>query len=361
MDGRWAITHDFMFELGGAERVTALIAHRVLPGARVVAFGGNAEIANELEIDVEFLSSKYTFANFRALSMQELLPFRRRRVSADCLLHSSYAFAHHIRPKNRPATEVVYCHSPVRQLWSGREMYTEHLSPFLRAPVTKFMGVAAAVDRRRAGEMDQYIATGSTVADRIRRHYGRTADAVIPPPIDKRFFDHPLSEKVPKRHIVWMGRVVEPYKKLTLLIEAMRYTDARLTVIGDGRDLNGVRGIAPANVEFLGRMETEALIPIVADADALVFPGADDFGMTVVEAMALGTPVLAYAQGGARDTVIEGINGAFFWIQEPQSLASEIDRVLGMTWVPESVRASVFGFHEDEFVRLLRRQLLDEG
>lgn len=305
-DADWTIAHDYFFQLGGAERVTATLATRAYPNARVVARSGDDRVLYELGITsrTEFDGVGYRASNYRQRSLLSPLELMARRPVDGHLLSSSYAFAHHRRATGK---HVVYCHSPLRQIWSGEDLYASSSRRF-RLGMRPLLTGLRRLDVAAAKRADAYIATNKVVAGRIRQSYNIEPAAVIPPPVSDVFFrERPET----KDFFVWAGRIVEPYKRLSLVIEAFRENGAQLIVAGEGRDRARLEANAPANVRFVGHLDAAALSRMFAESRGLIFPSEDDFGMVPLEAMASGTPVLAWAGGGALESVVPG-TGLFF-------------------------------------------------
>ncbi|WIB78037.1 glycosyltransferase [Curtobacterium sp. MCPF17_002] len=342
----WSVSHDFFFQLGGAERVSTHLAAAV-DTDDVFAIAGDPAVEAQLGlIGTRHVGGPgYTPRNYRMRSLSRpVLDLVRRRIPGN-VISSSYAFAHHVRADG---AHVVYCHSPLRQIWSGRDLYGGRalaaVAPALRA-----------LDRRAARRADGYIATNQVVADRIRRFYDVEPLAVVPPPVDDAFAraGRPAVER--GAEIVWAGRIVEPYKQLGLLLEAMRdLPDVTLVVAGDGRDRERLQATAPANVRFLGAVGTETLADLYAGAALVVFPSEDDFGMVPIEAMTAGAPIVAFRGGGAVETVTDGYSGVFFDEHTTESLRAGIVRGLGLRWDHEAISADAARWSASAFARRVR-------
>jgi glycosyltransferase involved in cell wall biosynthesis len=290
-----------------------------------------------------------TEANYRQLAPVYAPVLAGLRPLRGNVLASSYAFAHHVRCTGK---HVVFCHSPLRQIWSGIDDYRQRVSLrtglALRA-VTPFLRF---LDRRAALRAHLYIATSSVVHSRLNRYYGLSATPIIPPPIDTVAF-RPDASPSERDYYLWAGRIVEPYKRLSLVVEAFAKVGARLLVAGSGRDEQHLRAIAPSNVTFLGEVPTPQLAELYRSARALIFPSTDDFGMVPLESMASGTPVIAHRSGGALDTIVEGVTGTFFDSASPESLVAAIDRFEAHTWDTERIVAHANEFSEPRFIERL--------
>lgn len=346
----WSISHDFFFQLGGAERVTSHLASAV--GAEdVFAIAGDPAVESALGLHaVRHVGGVgYTERNYRFRSLARPVQDLVRRPVAGNVLSSTYAFAHHVRAEG---AHLVYCHSPLRQVWSGQDLYGSSASG--RALVA-IAPVLRALDRAAARRADGYVATNRVVADRIRRFYGVEPLAIVPPPVDAAFTraGRPTVER--GAEIVWAGRVVEPYKQLGLLIETMRdLPDVSLVVAGDGRDRGRLQAGSPANVRFLGAVGTEALADLYARAALVVFPSEDDFGMVPIEAMTAGAPIVAFRAGGAVETVTDGCSGVFFDEPSPTSLRRAIVRALHTDWDHAAISADAARWSAEAFAARIR-------
>lgn len=311
---RVIISHDFMETYGGAERVTAEMA-LVFPDAPVVAILGRREVAARMKVEDRFRSilppRPLLLRDYRYLTpVLGALTDRVRLPEADVVLSSSYAFAHRLRSRN-DAPRVCYCHSPLRFAWSMTERYREELAKGgVRGRA--FDALAAMMrrsDRRSAQPIHEYLTQSPFTAEQIERFYGREA-AVIGAPVDCRLF-HP-TESPPEDYYLFCGRVIEPYKQLGIVIEAFRRLGSRLVVAGDGPDRERLAASAPPNVEFVGHVGDDVLVPLMQRCQALIFPSRDDFGLLPVEVMACGRPVIAYGGGGSLYTSVPGVTGELF-------------------------------------------------
>ncbi|OWY60611.1 hypothetical protein B7486_68255 [cyanobacterium TDX16] len=142
-----------------------------------------------------------------------------------------------------------------------------------------------------------------------------------------------------------------PYKRVDLALAAFEQLGSPLVVAGTGRQVDELRAAAPPNARFVGRVEDDELPALLAGARSLVFPGVEDFGITPVEAMAAGTPVVAYGRGGVLDTVTDGESGVLFHEQTPEALAAAVRRAEAEAWDRRAISASTRRFAEDRFVR----------
>lgn len=311
----WTVAHDYLFHDGGAELVTRHIGRDLLPGSDLLYLAGSSILANSM---TDGRQRRLLPLNLSEKSYRYLVPAMPALVAAQPpidgnLLASSYAFVGGLRAVGK---KVIYCHSPLRQIWSGRTSYASTGPLLERSAVLAFGPLLRRFDVQAARSADLLVSTSRAVQARAERYYGIQSPIVAPPFDDDLFF---YSEG-PKRDFVWTGRITEPYKRLSLVIEAFRsLPDRVLTVVGDGRDRERLERLSPANVRFVGWLPREAIARVYQEASAVIFSSEDDFGIVPVEAMATGTPVIALGRGGAVDTVLEGETGIFF--NEPTAAA----------------------------------------
>jgi glycosyltransferase involved in cell wall biosynthesis len=274
----------------------------------------------------------------------------RKLPEADVLLTSSYAFAHGLSTRNA-APQLCYCYSPLRFAWSMTGDYEDTwaqrtpLKPAFRA-VTAGM---RAMDRSAAKRVDRYVAESRFIADQLADAYGINPD-VIHPPVDCELFT-PSEQPGHDDYFLFSGRLVEPYKRPGLVIEAFRGSGRRLLIAGDGPAYKQLRAQAGPEVEFLGRLQDDELVPAMQRAAATVFPSVDDFGLIPVESMACGRPVLAFAGGGALETVVAGETGEFFTEPTVACLREALDRFDPDSYDPAAIRAHAEKWDKPRFQR----------
>ena len=337
------VTHDFMETYGGAERVTQEIA-AAFPDAPVVALLGRPAVARRMRVEDRFRSlvapRPGVLRRYRLLApVWGALAERAELPEADVVVSSSYAYAHRLRTPDR-APNVCYCHSPLRFAWSMTDGYRDRWAP--TAPAARAFELVAAgarrADRRAAQEVHTYLTQSPFTAEQIQRFYARRAE-VIGAPIDCDTFRPADRATPPGEHFILVGRLVEPYKKVGVAVQAFRRLGRRLLIAGDGPALRELRAGAPPNVEFLGALEDEPLAELMRGCAAAVFPSRDDFGLVPLEVMACGRPVLAYNGGGGRYTVRPGVTGELFGPQTPDALVAAVEAFDPDAYDPAVIRA----------------------
>jgi glycosyltransferase involved in cell wall biosynthesis len=356
---RVVIAHDFMETYGGAERVTADLA-AAFPDAEVVAVLGRREVARRMGVADRFRSlmppEPTLLRHYRMLA--PVLPTMLDRVrlpDADVLLSSSYGFAHRLRTANR-APHVCYCHSPLRFAWSMTDSYRDRWArgDLAGRAFDAFAAGMRASDRRAADRVDAFLTQSPFTATQIRRFYGREAEVVGAPVDCDRFRP---SSAPPGEHFLLSGRLVEPYKRVSIAIEAFRRLPHRLLIAGDGPALPELRAAAPRNVEFLGHLEDDALVEAMQGCAAALFPSRDDFGLVPVEVMACGRPVLAYAGGGAVHTVVPGVTGELFAAQTADAVVAAVRAFDPSAYDANAIRAHAERWDRGRFLTRVRRSV----
>lgn len=218
---------------------------------------------------------------------------------------------------------VCYCHSPMRYVWDMYHEYKKHLSwpkRLLAAPIMNYMRIWDVASSRYP---DVIVANSNFVARRIKKFWGRDSFVVHPPVAVDDFTPNPSEQR--QDFYLLFGELVS-YKRADLAINAFSYPgcERKLVVIGDGEQKAALQKIAGPNVAFLGRQPLPVVKDYLANCKALIFPGLEDFGIVPVEALASGTPVIAYARGGVLDTIKDGLSGVFFHNQTEEDLLAAI-------------------------------------
>jgi len=290
----------------------------------------------------------------RVRDYRALLPLYPRAVRQfdlrgfDLVISSSHAVAKGVDARGLP--HLCYCHTPMRYVWDRFDDY------FPRGAKRLLARPLAASLRRwdvaSSAGVTRFVANSRFVAERIRRFYDRDAD-VIHPFVDDAFLRAPLAEAREDYHVVVSALV--PYKRVELAVEAAEASGRRLVVIGGGPLLPALSRRSGPNVQFLGNVSRDVIVDRVGAARSLILPGVEDFGIVPLEAMALGTPVVALGEGGVRDSVVPGATGIFFDAPKVNSLNRALDEAEARHWDRAAIRAHAATFSRERF----HRQLLD--
>ncbi len=295
-------------------------------------------------------------------SFLEKLPFGRRFYQAylpliplaiksfdlknfDMIISSSSAFAKGIKtPKN--SLHICYCHTPTRYLWNDTCLYLEELpySEPVKKIILKIFPYLRKWDIKAANSPQFLIANSKTVKERIGRYYGRLADIIYPPVNAKNFY---ISNKLGNYFLIG-GRLVS-YKRFDLAIETFNRLGLPLKIFGVGREYKKLKSMVKKNIEFLGAVSETEKAKLLSETLAFLYPQEEDFGLTAVEAMASGRPVIAFAKGGALETVIPGVTGELFSDQTWEALAYAVFRFKPKNYNPEAIRNFALQFDKEVF------------
>lgn len=319
-----ALVHDYLNQYGGAERVLDEL-HAIWPEAPVYTS----------IYEPSRMPAAYGQWDIRPSALNRL-PFARRKHQAllfllpqafesfdlddyDLVVSSSSGFAHGVL--TRPQTlHVCYCHSPPRFLWDYHHYArSEGLGRAARFVVSTSLPRLRVWDRVAADRADAWVSTSRLVRGRIDRFYSKPS-TVIPPPVDVSRF---TVGHEPGGYFLMLMRLVG-WKRPSIAVEACTRLGLPLVVAGDGRDLPELKRMAGPTVRFVGRANDAQMRELYRDCRALILPSEEDFGITPLESMAAGRPVIAYGSGGVLDTVVPGETGAFFEAQTADSLAEAL-------------------------------------
>jgi glycosyltransferase involved in cell wall biosynthesis len=180
--------------------------------------------------------------------------------------------------------------------------------------------------------VDYFIANSKNVQRRIKRYYGRDSEVIYPPLNYEKFKVRPAED-----FYMSVGQL-NPYKKVDLAVRAFNESGKQLVVIGDGPQVKQLKKITNSNIILMGKQPDDVLIDYYSRCKAFIFPGEEDFGITPLEAMACGKPVIAYSKGGALDTVVERKTGIFFHEPTESSLLDAVSTSEKINWDGERIR-----------------------
>lgn len=352
---RVALAHDYLNQYGGAERVLEDL-HVLYPDAPVhTSIYWPARMSPEIrsmQIRTSFMQSlPGVLSHHQPYLMAYPLAFESFDFSGyDLVISNSSAFCKGI--VTTPQTlHVCYCLTPMRWVWGYRAyVQREKLGRTARAILPFAISQLRSWDVATAQNVDRFVAISRAVAARIRKYYRREADVIYPPVNCGSFSPQPGKEQ---DYFLVVSRLI-PYKRIDLAVDACTQLRLPLKIVGSGgRDEAALRARAGSTVEFLGRVSDEALRDLYARCRAFLFPGEEDFGIAPLEANASGRPVVAFAGGGALDTVVDGQTGVLFHEQTVASLADALRRFQTLAWDPSALRA-----HAETFdTRVFRERL----
>jgi len=322
-----ALVYDRVNKWGGAERVL-LALHELFPDAPLYTSVHNpqkASWAKVFDVRSSFLQ-KFPLAS----SMHEAYPYLMPSVfesfsfdEYDLVISITSEAAKGIITKPK-TMHLCYCLTPTRYLWSGYEDYFSHpLLRFISKPIVSYLKYW---DKKAAQRPDVYVAISQEVKKRIKTYYNRDSEVIYPPvtlSTKKKLSAH--EEKEP--YFLVVSRLV-PYKHVELAVRVCTKLNLNLKIIGAGSQEAALRTIAGPTIELLGSLTDTDVIRYYSGSYALIFPGKEDFGLTVLEAQKFGKPVIAYKDGGALETIIEGKTGTFFYPQTEKGLEKTLKRFI---------------------------------
>ncbi|MEO8166637.1 MAG: glycosyltransferase [bacterium] len=352
---RIAIVHEWLTGMRGGEKCVEALCE-VFPEATLFTLvhvkGSVSPTIERMPIRTSFIQH-LPFAGKRYRHYLPLFPsaiesFDLRQF--DIVISSNHAVAKGV--KTKPGTlHICYCHTPMRYIWNlyGDYFSSKQAGLLTRLGMKVFLNYLRRWDVRTANNPHYFIANSHNVQERIKQIYGRESD-VIYPPVDTSLFQ--LSPSQGDYFLIVSAFV--PYKRIDLAIEAFNITGDKLVIVGSGPDDERLRSMAKANIEFHGWQHDEKLKQYYAACRALVFPGEEDFGIVPLEAMASGKPVIAFAKGGALETVIDRDDlktGVLFGEQTSASLEDAIRRCKNTAFSPEQLRAHALSFDREVYKR----------
>jgi glycosyltransferase involved in cell wall biosynthesis len=358
---RIAVVHDYFTQLGGAEKVAEEL-FRILPGASLlstVALGEcMPDALKNVDIDTSWMQQAPGIAKYYRLYFL-LYPLAIRSLDLsgyELIVSSSSGYAKGIRTR-WDALHVCYCHTPMRWVWDlDRYSQRETMSAGVKAILPQLISWLRRWDEAASRQPDHFIANSRTVAERIKVIYKRKAE-IIYPPIDLHRFQ--MSEEDGDHYLI-LSRLVS-YKRLDLAIKACTRLNRKLLVIGGGPHRESLQAEAGPSVTFCGRLSDAEVNYQVARCRALIFPGEEDFGMAPLEVAAAGKPCIAYRAGGATETIVEGVTGAFFDKQDVDSVATAILQFERQSWSALELRRHSESFSIDVFQEKMRSFLTRVG
>jgi len=351
-----ALVHDFLAQEGGAERVLRAF-HDAWPEAPTFTLFHDRDRAHPafLEWDVRTTFIQKLPGGLRHyrwyLPLMPAATESHNLSDFDLVLSSSSAFSKGVIVSPE-AVHISYCHTPTRYLWTDTHSYVEDLrSPgIVKLALPPVLSYLRMWDRAAAERVDKFVANSQTVRRRIEKYYGRTAE-VIHPPVDVGNFS--VAERPGNFYLVG-GRLV-PYKRFDLVVRAFSKLGIPLKVFGEGPELENLREIAKPNVEFLGKVSESTKAELYRSALAFIHPHIEDFGITAIEAMASGRPVIALPQGGATETIVPGITGEFLEDQSWENLAHHVIRFDPSRYDSKRIRAHAAQFDASVFKEKMKQ------
>jgi glycosyltransferase involved in cell wall biosynthesis len=346
-----AIVHDYLIQMGGAERVVSVMAE-AFPNARILT-----SITDTSMLLPEFSGRRITNTwlnavpgakrHFKKFFMVYPVAFRSLKpVVADVTWISSSGYSKWVR-LDPQTTSICYCHTPPRFFWEPDEYLSREISnAALRAVARRAVSRLQRLDYSCAQKIDFFIANSLCVQARIKQYYHRESEVIYPPVDVQRFC---VQQEADDYYLV-ISRLVG-YKRIDRAVGAFNRLKKRLLIAGEGPDRKRLERMAGPTIRFLGRLSDHEVKGYLEKCRGLIFPGREDFGIAPVEAQACGKPVIAFAAGGALETVIPEETGVLFPDPTEESLAQAVGRAERIRWSPRRVRENAERFNKEVFIR----------
>jgi glycosyltransferase involved in cell wall biosynthesis len=349
-----ALVHHWLVGMRGGEKVLEVLCD-LYPDADIFTLVCNPDaISAKLKrhrITTSFLQKIGGVRHYQ--KMLPLMPFALESfdlTSYELIISIESGPAKGIIP-GPDSTHICYCNSPMRYIWDLYPQYRAAAGPLARAVMSLTAPLLRQWDVTTSHRVDHFISNSAYVARRVEKYYRRTSDVVHPPVNLARF--KPIESA--GDYYLCAGQIT-PYKKIEIAVEACTRAGKRLVVIGSGAG-PALRRLAGPTVEFLGAVDDATMTHHFAHCKALLFPGVEDFGIVPLEVMASGRPVIAFAKGGALETVVDGSTGMFFYEQTTDAMADAIQR---FEVVAGSFQSDVLHAHAASFDTAVFRTRLAE-
>jgi len=352
-----ALIHDHLAQDGGAEKVLQVLMS-MFPDAPIYT----------LLYDQKNIDKNYPGRDIQVSIIQKLpggvkhyqwyMPLMPMAVEFfdlrefDVVISSTSSFAKGVI--TRPETlHICYCHTPTRYLWSDTHQYINDLkyNKYFKKVISLALNYVRIWDRLAADRVDIYVTNSKTSQKRIKKYYKRDAEIIYPSVKMSNFY---ISKEVGDYYLA--GCRLVPYKRIDIVIAAFKKLGLKLKIFGDGIDKGRLEEIAgdSENIEFLGRISERDKSALYSKCKAFINPQLEDFGITPLEAMASGRPVIALGKGGSLESIVEGKTGIFFKEETRQEIIEAVRKIDDYQWDPEAIRDHASKFSESRFIKEIR-------
>lgn len=347
-----AIVHDYLIQMGGAEKVLEVLVE-MFPKAPVYTIAYDPKKVKEFFPDVHIESSIIQRLPGGLRHYRWYLPLMPMAVEFfdlsdyDLVISSASGFVKGVVTK--PETlHICYCHTPTRYLWSDTHQYISELpyNKYFKKIISLFLNYTRMWDRLAADRVDFFIANSRICAQRIKKYYKRES-IVINPSINVKDFH--ISPQTKDYYLA--GCRLVSYKRVDILIEAFKELGLKLKIFGSGRDRERLEKMAAGhhNIEFLGRINDQEKSRLYSECVAFLNPQEEDFGITPLEAMASGRPVIGLDSGGSLESIIPGKTGIFIKEQSKEEIISAVNAISKINFNPKEIRAHAEQFSHENF------------
>ncbi len=364
---RVALVHDYLNQYGGAERVLEALTE-IFPEASIHTLFYDEKLTHSRflgkTIFTSFLQKMPAIKNHHHFFMP-LMPYAAKTLDLsdyDLVFSDSASYGKGIKI-GQNTIHICYCHTPLRYAWEAKEYLKEYpISAAIKFFLPPLLVYLRNWDKKAASRIDYFIANSGFIAGRIRRYYEREAEVIYPPYDENRFFfsrisadplrsrESEVSQNADKRgYYLAIGRFMH-YKKFDLVIRTFNKMAKNLLIVGGGPEEARLKKLAGPTIEFRNfTVNSEELRNYYTNAKACIFPQLEDFGLTAVEAMACGTPVIAYGAGGVKESVKEGLSGIFFERQDENCLKEAVEKFEKMEFNREEIALYAKKFGKERF------------
>jgi glycosyltransferase involved in cell wall biosynthesis len=347
-----AIVHDWLTGMRGGEKVLEALIE-IFPACHIYTLVYMPDkISNKIK-SRPIITSDLQKMPFVKSKYRTFLPFMPAQIESfnlkeyDLIISSSHCVAKGAIP-HPGQIHISYVFSPMRYIWDQFWNYfSREKVGFVKSKIAKYISTYLRTwDIASLNRVDHFIAISEFVKSRIKRFYNRDASVIYPPvDIGKYRFD----AKMEKQDFYLIVSALVPYKKIDIAIELFNRNGEKLKIIGTGPEYKKLKRMAKGNIQFLKYIPDSEIKMYYKKARAFIFPGTEDFGMTMVESIASGTPVVAYHRGGATEIIKEGVSGVFFEQQTPEALACGIAKLGKYKFTSEEMFESIKIFSKDNF------------
>ena len=356
-DLKIAVVHDWLTGMRGGEKVLEII-FEIFPNAELFTLLYNKGSVSPIIADRKIHTSFIDKLPFKSKKYRHYLPLFPTAIELfdfkeyDLIVSTSHCVAKGVRtPPN--TLHISYVHSPMRYVWDMYEDYfgEDKIGFLQKMIIPPFANYLRMWDVTSSNRVDYFIANSKHVANRIQKYYRREASVIHPPVNTETYKKSDITEEF---YLVISALV--PYKKIDLAVDAFNQSDKSLVVVGEGPEKSKLLKLAKGNIKFVSGIKSTELNDYYSKCKALIFPGEEDFGIVPVEAQSCGKPVIAFARGGALETVIgyDGTNeklcsGIFFVKQTTESLTSAIEEFEKLEWDAGFINQHAQKFNRNRF------------
>ena len=363
------IVSDWLTNMGGAERVV-LAMHEAFPKAPIytsVYEPSKLPLFDGLDIRTTWLQKlpRPTRKLHKFFPMLRVKAFRDLDLSEfDVIISCSGAEAKQVRKTRDDQVHICYCFTPIRYYWSHYDEYKKDpgfgkLNWLVRLVMPLIVPPLKKADLQAVKDIDAFISISTEVQKRIKKYYDKPS-TVIHPPVDSERFTK-VSQPLDKRNgYIALGRQV-PYKRVDLAVHACTALKLPLTVLGNGSEHDKLVAMAGPTVDFITDADDKEVAEALGSARGFIFPAEEDFGIVQVEALAAGTPVIAYAHGGSEDIVEHGKGGLTFRAQNVISLENALMEAEKTSFKPTDLQRIAKRFHKSLFISKLQKIVADHS